>query len=47
MIADRGRRPTIWTKAPLLIAFLVVVLPLALLLGVHLGASWAQQAVLP
>jgi hypothetical protein len=36
-----------WTRALLLIAFLAVVLPLALLLGVHLGTAWVQQAVLP
>jgi hypothetical protein len=36
-----------WTRALLLIVFLVVVLPLALLMGVHLGTAWIQQAVLP
>lgn len=36
-----------WTKALLLLVFLVVVVPLALLLGVHLGTAWVQQAVLP
>jgi hypothetical protein len=36
-----------WTRTVLLIAFLVVVVPLALLLGMHLGAAWVQQAVLP
>jgi hypothetical protein len=36
-----------WTRALLLIAFLAEVLPLALLLGVHLGTAWVQQAVLP
>jgi hypothetical protein len=31
----------------LLLVFLAVVVPLALLLGMHLGAAWMQQAVLP
>ncbi len=31
----------------LLIALFAVVLPLALLLGAHLGAAWLQQVVLP
>lgn len=35
-----------WTKALLLIALLVVVLPLALLLGIYLGEAWITQ-VLP
>ena len=30
-----------------MLVFLVVVVPLALLLGIHLGAAWVQQAVLP
>jgi hypothetical protein len=46
-IADRGRRLSMWTRTLLLIALFVVVLPLALLLGIHLGAAWVQQAVLP
>jgi hypothetical protein len=36
-----------WTRAMLLIGFLAVVLPLALLLGIHLGTVLVQQAVLP
>lgn len=36
-----------WTRAMLLIAFLAVALPLALLLGIHLGTVLVQQAVLP
>ena len=36
-----------WTRTLLLIALFVVVLPLALLLGIHLGVAWVQQAVLP
>jgi hypothetical protein len=36
-----------WTRALLLLVFLVVVVPLALLLGVHLGTAWVQQVVLP
>ena len=36
-----------WTRTLLLIALFVVVVPLALLLGIHLGAAWVQQAVLP
>ncbi len=31
----------------LLLVLLGVVLPLALLLGVHLGMAWMQQTVLP
>jgi hypothetical protein len=36
-----------WTRTLLLIALFAVVVPLALLLGIHLGAAWVQQAVLP
>ncbi len=36
-----------WTRALLLLALFGVVLPLALLVGVHLGMAWVQQAVLP
>jgi hypothetical protein len=36
-----------WTRTVLLLVFLAVVVPLALLLGIHLGAAWVQQAVLP
>lgn len=36
-----------WTKVMLLFAFLAVALPLALLLGIHLGAVLVQQAVTP
>ncbi len=36
-----------WTRALLLLALFAVVLPLALLLGVHLGAAWLQQVMLP
>jgi hypothetical protein len=36
-----------WTRTVLLLVFLAVVVPLALLLGVHLGTAWVQQAVLP
>jgi hypothetical protein len=36
-----------WTRAMLLLAFLAVVLPLALLLGIHLGTVLVQQTVLP
>lgn len=35
-----------WTRALLLITLLVVVLPLALLLGLHLGETWVT-GVLP
>lgn len=35
-----------WARTLLLIALFVVVLPRALLLGVHLGVAWVQQAVL-
>lgn len=35
-----------WTKVLLLLVVLVVVMPLALLLGYHLGTGWVQQ-VLP
>jgi hypothetical protein len=36
-----------WTRVMLLIAFLAVALPLALLVGIHLGTVLVQQAVLP
>jgi hypothetical protein len=36
-----------WTRAMFLLVFLAVVLPLALLRGIHLGTVLAQQAVLP
>jgi ABC-type proline/glycine betaine transport system permease subunit len=36
-----------WTKAVLVLAFVAVVVPMALLLGVQLGFAWAQHAVLP
>lgn len=36
-----------WTRTMLLLAFVVVVVPLALLLGIHLGTVLVQQAVLP
>jgi len=36
-----------WTKAMLLIVFLAVVLPLALLLGIHFGTVLVEQTVLP
>ena len=36
-----------WTKAMFLLVFLAAVLPLALLLGIHLGTVLVQQAVLP
>ncbi len=36
-----------WTRTLLLIALFIVVLPLTLLLGIHLGAAWVQQVVLP
>jgi hypothetical protein len=36
-----------WTRTVLLLVFLAVVVPLALLLSIHLGAAWVQQAVLP
>lgn len=36
-----------WTRTVLLLVFVAVVVPLALLLGMHLGAAWVQQAVLP
>ena len=36
-----------WTKMMLLFAFLAVVLPLVLLLGIHLGTVLVQQSVMP
>jgi hypothetical protein len=36
-----------WTRTVLLLVFLAVVVPLVLLLGIHLGTAWVQQAVLP
>ncbi len=36
-----------WTRAILVLAVLAVVLPLALLLGIHLGTVLVQDAVLP
>jgi len=36
-----------WTRAMLLLVFLAVVLPLALLLGIHLGTALVQEVVLP
>lgn len=36
-----------WTKAVLVLAFVAVVVPLALLLGLQLGLAWVQQVVLP
>jgi len=36
-----------WTRAMLLLVFLAVVLPLALLLGIHLGTVLVQEVVLP
>ena len=36
-----------WTKTILLLVFLAVVLPMALLLGIHLGTVLVQEAVLP
>ncbi len=32
-----------WTRALLFIVLLVVALPLALLLGIHLGESWITE----
>lgn len=42
MITDREGGCVMWTKAMLLFAFLAV----ALLLGIHLGLAWVQQAML-
>jgi hypothetical protein len=36
-----------WTKAILMLTFLAVVVPLALLLGYHLGTGWVQDVILP
>lgn len=36
-----------WTKTVLLFVLVAVVLPLALLLGIHFGTAWVQQVVLP
>lgn len=36
-----------WTRALLLLVVLAVVLPMALLLGIHLGTVLVQEAVLP
>ena len=36
-----------WTRMVLLLAFLAVALPLALLLGIHLGTVLVEQAVTP
>lgn len=36
-----------WTRMMLVFAFLAVALPLALLLGIHLGTVLVQQAVTP
>lgn len=36
-----------WTRMVLLITLLAVGVPLALLLGIHLGTVLVQQAVLP
>lgn len=36
-----------WTRVLLLLALFAVVLPLILLVGVHLGSAWVEQAVLP
>lgn len=36
-----------WTRALLLLALLAVALPLALMLGIHLGMAWVQQSMLP
>jgi hypothetical protein len=36
-----------WTRTVLLLVFLAVVVPLMLLLGMHLGTAWLQQAMLP
>lgn len=32
-----------WTRVVLLLVVLVVVMPLALLLGYHVGTGWVQQ----
>lgn len=36
-----------WTKVMLVLTLFAVVVPLALLLGYHLGTGWARDAILP
>lgn len=36
-----------WSKMVFLLVLLAVVLPLALMLGIHLGTAWVWQVVLP
>jgi hypothetical protein len=36
-----------WTRAMLLLTLVAVVLPLALLLGIHFGTAWVEQLMLP
>jgi hypothetical protein len=36
-----------WTKTVLLLTFFAVVLPLALMLGIHLGTVLVEQALTP
>jgi hypothetical protein len=51
MMPRRGNRakvgPAMWTRAMLLLTLVAVVLPLALLLGIHFGTAWVEQLVLP
>ncbi len=43
--AKAGR--AMWTRAMLLLTLFAVVLPLALLLGIHFGTALVEQVVLP